>query len=145
MRDLQADLQICNKATPGPWIRSKFGLNILTHDSEISTATQKYSGTSSYAEEQIKKLEANANFIAAAREGWPEAIERAIKAEAEVVRLQAERGKAVEDLQGMCEVLNSCAFCIYDLRGTNENWPTIHCNNKDKRKCWQWRGVEVTP
>ena len=56
---------------------------------------------------------------------------------------KAERDAAVEDLKGMCEVLNSCAFCIHDLRGTNVNWPTIHCNNKDKCKCWQWRGLEA--
>ena len=61
---------------------------------------------------------------------------------ADLEQVKTERDAAVEDLKGMCEVLNSCAFCIHDLRGTNENWPTIHCNNKDKRKCWRWRGLE---
>jgi vacuolar-type H+-ATPase subunit I/STV1 len=66
-----------------------------------------------------------------------------IQLRAELEKVKAERDAAIEDLKGMCEVLNSCAFCIHDLRGTNENWPTIHCNNKDKRKCWIWRGFKA--
>jgi hypothetical protein len=62
---------------------------------------------------------------------------------AELEQVKRERDAAIEDLKGMCEVINSCAFCIHDLRGTNENWPTIHCNNKDKRKCWIWRGFKA--
>lgn len=62
---------------------------------------------------------------------------------AELEQVKRERDAAVKDLKGMCEVINSCTFCIHDLRGTNENWPTIHCNNKYKRKCWIWRGFKA--
>ena len=64
--------ELCERATPGPWIRSKFGLNILTHDSEISTATQKYTGDSAYVADQMAILNANAAFIARSRTLIPE-------------------------------------------------------------------------
>lgn len=60
MRDLKADLEICEKATPGPWEE--------LNDNPIDTY---------WAEKHPEDFA----FIAAAREGWPEAIERAIAAE----------------------------------------------------------------
>ncbi|WP_058301720.1 hypothetical protein [Gorillibacterium timonense] len=86
MRDLQADLAICEAATPGP-IQMKpcacgrcnqFLLSITHADGRFDPE--------------------NAKFIVEAREGWPEAIQRALKAEAEVVTLTNQLyncGKAV--------------------------------------------------
>lgn len=79
-RDLKADFEICNKATPGPW-------NVAGPENTIKDADGKQvcfvtiHGSSMHGRSNIP-------FIAAAREGWPEAIERAIKAEEEYAKLQ---------------------------------------------------------
>ena len=79
MRDLKADLELCNKATPGPW--------------EVVPGTNSVS--SPYPRGRNKPRE-NMMFIAQAREGWPHAIERAIKAEAEVEQLKGEIEQLLE-------------------------------------------------
>ena len=84
-RDLKADLELCNKATPGPWYRKKTGANFKGFSSEVIIAdTSRYAtGNKVYAEAKGGQFPANdADFIAQAREGWPHAIERALKAEA---------------------------------------------------------------
>ena len=89
MKDLITEArELCEKATPGPWIRSKFGLNILTHDSEISTATQKYTGDSAYVADQMAILDANAAFIARSRTLIPELCDALEKAEAEIEEMK---------------------------------------------------------
>ena len=97
--------ELCEKATLGPWIRSKFGLNILTHDSEISTATQKYTGDSAYVADQMAILDANAAFIARSRTLIPELCDALEKAE--------ERGTGCEHCRGWdkrCGA-NYCPMC----------------------------------
>ena len=78
-RDLRADLELCQKATPGPWkpFRDTFEPAIYTklEDGCRGVCVARLEGL--HGERQRN----DANFIAAAREGWPEAIERAIKAE----------------------------------------------------------------
>ena len=69
-RDLKADLEICDKATPGPW-RAGGSFVITFHDEWICEVVGEYS----------MGCEDNMRFVAQAREGWPHAIERAIKAE----------------------------------------------------------------
>lgn len=85
MRDLQADLDLCNKATPGPWERNEkpsFGdWWVCSGGQHICLLPADKKGT--YYGEMFR---ANSDFIAQAREGWPHAIERAIKAEAEVAK-----------------------------------------------------------
>ena len=76
-RDLQKDLEICNKATRGPWYTvPKEG----TPNRLIAT-TSFFGGGKIYAKGQEASPGVDAEFIAAAREGWPEAIERAMRAE----------------------------------------------------------------
>ena len=74
MRDLQADLQICNKATPGPW-ETEYGAGYCVINEDVIVCSDIWQN--------------DAEFIAEAREGWPHAIERAIKAEAENAKLRA--------------------------------------------------------
>ena len=69
-RDLKADLKICNKATPGPW-RAGESFVITFHDEWICEVVGEYS----------MDCEDNMRFVAQAREGWPHAIERAMRAE----------------------------------------------------------------
>jgi hypothetical protein len=100
MRDLEKDLEICNKATPGPWeCRGEYcdGINTAYHP-ENKTRTKGYGCDNTFIADlnddeyhiysSLQEQIANAEFIAQAREGWPHAIERAIKAEAEVERLK---------------------------------------------------------
>jgi len=88
-RDLQADLGIYGKVTPGPWEIDKIDSFNGSGKSEIF-----YIIKSEHACNKDKIVAdmilhgADANFIIAAREGWPEAISRAIAAEAEVERLK---------------------------------------------------------
>ena len=77
-RDLEADLAICEAATPGPW-ECKYGQtahHIRNLELKVSVA--------------LAARGTNAHFITEAREGWPYAIRRAMVAEAEVDRLRDE-------------------------------------------------------
>lgn len=90
LRDLKADLELCNNATPGPWYREKTGANFKGFSSEVIIAdTSRYTtGNKVYAEPEGGQFpSSDADFIAQAREGWPHAIERAIKAEALICEL----------------------------------------------------------
>lgn len=82
MRDLKADLEICNKATRGPWVFDEYDVDIWSQADPWRVANVG--------------LHTDMEFIAAAREGWPHAIERAIKAEAEVERLKEEAHQDIE-------------------------------------------------
>ncbi len=80
-RDLEADLAICEAATAGPWTWQSW-----EHDRDrvlIETELFLVADAMSISEE-------DAEFIAAAREGWPYAIRRALEAEAEADRLRNE-------------------------------------------------------
>ena len=75
MSDIKADLQLIQRATPGPWnkiVRKDERLYVGTESKPIADICNLYGDES----------EANLQFVAQAREGWPHAIERAIKAEA---------------------------------------------------------------
>jgi len=76
MRDLKADLEICNKATRGPWVYDKNDVDIWSQPDPWRVCSVG--------------LYADMVFIAQAREGWPHAIGRAIKAEAEVELIKTE-------------------------------------------------------
>ncbi|WP_149093365.1 hypothetical protein [Paenibacillus terrae] len=71
MRDLNADLTLCEAATSGNWL--------VADGSYVLDGESWETGGAFVAE---CEREVDAEFIAKAREGWPEAIKRAIKAEA---------------------------------------------------------------
>ena len=86
MRDLQKDLETCEKATPGPWI-----VDAVVSPSLVCTEFED-EGNMSISEcdfgwDSSPDSSQNAQFISESREGWPESINRAIAAEAEVERL----------------------------------------------------------
>jgi hypothetical protein len=80
-RDLIKDLELISKATPPPWNSHDKAHYAEIHNGDTWGKALSPIALVGYAEE-------DATFIAAAREGWPHAIERAIKAEAEVERLK---------------------------------------------------------
>jgi hypothetical protein len=106
MRDLKADLALCEAATPGPWGYKDDGYGnyfvsaLLTDDDRV------------YRWSDIPFSESDVQFIAAAREGWPEAILRALKAEdfldhiLELVK-QGYQVECIEDLDGNALIIHT--------------------------------------
>ena len=97
VRDLEADLAICEAATPGPWR--------INDDSRYSNCLvwgSRGSGRGAIAEVRDYNLSwrDNVRFIAAAREGWPYAIRRALEAESEIDRLRNELNILQQQLYG---------------------------------------------
>ena len=78
MRDFKKDLDICQKATSGPWSLKIKGNSVQSYAIEGICSGMKMHGK-------------DAEFISAAREGWSEAINRAIAAEAETEKLKVAR------------------------------------------------------
>ena len=117
MRDLKADLRLCEGATPGPWEYEPGGYDC--HNWECSkkyvVCNEETEATCpfycQYEAANIPEIltidcgnydginNADAEFIAASREGWPEAIRRALEAEKERDELRAA-------LQEMVNVVN---------------------------------------
>lgn len=94
-RDLEADLAICEAATPTRW------------EHGYSYGAVPYTVVSRGAEDKtIARVfrPGDARFIAEAREGWPYAIRRALEAEAEVDRLRHE----IEILREQLEQRGCC-------------------------------------
>ena len=97
-RNLKADLELCNKATPGPWVKDERGGCVAVYPRSIGEVNcmGESEGKRIFYKGGYKVLDkdgrfkhwevypqdiADAEFIAQAREGWPHAIERAMKAE----------------------------------------------------------------
>jgi hypothetical protein len=99
-RDLKADLELCNKATPGPWEFERpweFG--------------PIYAGAIADALDE-ERDRANRELLNNFREGWPHAIERALKAEA----LARELVEALQGVSGMLDYATGecrCGVCEY--------------------------------
>jgi Holliday junction resolvase RusA-like endonuclease len=90
MRNLQADLELCKRATPGPWEVDDTNRELVA---QLKDGVYEYicdCDAINYAitNLSVDEVATNAQFIAAARTGWPEAIERAIAAEARVAELE---------------------------------------------------------
>ncbi len=120
MRDLEKDLALCEAATPGPWKdepaegpwsqgitgprgaawvfldgHGHFPRVNRPNDPEVSLLAGGPVGSAVCL--LYEGGEIDAAFIAAAREGWPEAIRRAMAAEAEVERLKRRITQLAED------------------------------------------------
>lgn len=92
-RDLHADLALCEAATNGPWTHSRFAAGyVMTDDDKctiVASVVEYNEDGSIHKKFAGEECLANRTLIAESREGWPEAIRRAIAAEAEVERLSA--------------------------------------------------------
>ncbi len=101
-RDLRADLQICEAMSGRRWhVRYGSSHPAIYADDGAPVATVSNSAQSRFPEQR----RANAEGIAAAREGWPEAIRRAMAAEERVVKLEAALRLALQALtDGMEDV-----------------------------------------
>ncbi|MBN2980149.1 hypothetical protein [Cohnella algarum] len=91
-RDLEADLAICEAATPGPWESQEHAM--ASQVAHAGVAFPNWICQLWYKDEETMENHINnCRFIATARQGWPYAIRRALAAEAEVDRLRAELEK----------------------------------------------------
>jgi hypothetical protein len=110
MRDLLRDLELCKKATPGPWI----ALPAMCGPDGMEVYQVESMGCICLVGDPRPRGEnrptANMHFIAAAREGWPHAIDRALKAE-----------ELIRDILPMA-MWESCRY-----REHAEADPTTHC------------------
>lgn len=110
-RDLHADLALCDAATPGYWKvgrQSPNGLqNVGTKQGLMISQTFELG---------------DATFIAEARQGWPEAIRRAIAAEAEVERLREVISCAAFDLHYADHYSSSTTDVERRLRQEVDGW-----------------------
>lgn len=122
MRDLEKDKEICDRATPGPWGKTQSegdcsgwncprNMKVCDEDCLMCEEYEIYKGVCLEGPDYIEIgdysyfTDKDAEFIAAAREGWPEAITRATKAEYELTLLRkvAEAGeKAIKTLDKTC-------------------------------------------
>lgn len=85
-RDLDADLALCEAATPGPWIREpEFGREIYSESYLCGSVVTAVGDDMSY----VDITPNNERFILEAREGWPHAIRRAIAAEEKWAKLRS--------------------------------------------------------
>jgi hypothetical protein len=87
MRDLKADRELCNKATPGPWLLESGDYPFHIVYFAYADAMAAYC-----ARDDVE-------FIIQAREGWPHAIERAMEAEELNRELVEAAGALVDDLE----------------------------------------------
>jgi hypothetical protein len=122
-RDLKKDLELCNKATKGPWYTG--GIDGVPN--RLIATTSFFGGGKVYTRGQDASPGADAEFIAAAREGWPEAIERAMRAE-----------KALEiACVILADIADNCAFDLSVVCRQNSD-----CD-KDPSKCHQEYFLEL--
>lgn len=95
-RDLLKDREICDAATLGPWEMTHtdhgdwrevlIPTGIKTGKRVVISADGGFTPNDDCWRQG--QVEANALFVAAAREGWPAAIDRALAAETELARLR---------------------------------------------------------
>ena len=112
MRDLKADLELCNRATPEPWtfheVEFQCGWDECPYEKKREdNSCLKCDGVEIYQSAFVPEVltlscgeydgmnDADAEFIAQSREGWPYAIERAIKAEALARKLLDVLGRVI--------------------------------------------------
>ena len=115
MRDLAKDAELCNKATPGPWWHTEAErwctqvLVLKDLDSDPEKDVKQYDLQTL----AVMKDVYDAKFIAESREGWPEAIERAVKAEALTQELAAVLGRALVNWGVICHCdgYSECESC----------------------------------
>lgn len=90
-RDLHADLAICDASTEAPWHTSSLTEGYIIAGDEkcttIATVIEYNDDGTEYLRLGHHDCQDNRIFIAESRQGWPEAIRRAIAAEASLDKL----------------------------------------------------------
>jgi len=103
VRDLRKDLEICEKAT------KKFKL-------EDGSEPRYFGFTMIVLTDTYDNWKEDVKFVEESREGWPESINRAIAAEAEVEKLRKHRTEDIELMEEALEVHKLSLATITKLR-----------------------------
>ena len=137
MRDLKADKEICEKASLGPW---------GAYDEEIWQMIEQQVGlrypiiASAYEHRQKWFSPEDAEFVVAAREGWPEAISRAIVAEAELEMLRNECEMCKNDKETMAiDRINELSAQVVKMQAV------MDLLIKKKQICDGWKNILDMP
>lgn len=101
MRDLEADMAICEAATPGPWLAQwqsgQTDKHKYTHEVYIASLDDVY----------FLMTKGDAEFFAAARTGWPETIQELLAERSKTEELTAEVVRLKEAMEKVkWELLN---------------------------------------
>ncbi len=106
-RDLKADMELCKAASPGPWQYlppSAVGGEAIVPANGPRICDLRLEDVRDLNLRSEQELTANARFIAAAREGWPHAIRRAMEAEERVRELEAQAAAYRRELEKFADV-----------------------------------------
>lgn len=111
-RNLAADLEIIEAATPGPWIV----------DEHLSSSIRQPLGSRRRRITCPPDADgiSDAKFIAEAREGWPEAIRRAVVAEDRSALMEAEIDRLRSAISDVSEKLNTLIFAVCSAGGAGQ-------------------------
>ena len=142
MRNLQTDLEICEKVTPGPVRWHKLGsiYHLIGQYGPrpiiLSTVTAKkenhwypemcISNLVDGLLEPLKPDHPDSVFIQESWEGWPESINRAIAAEAEVEKLRKEKERLMIVLNTINDIVSdSEGVAGWHLSGDIASWDSF--------------------
>lgn len=119
MRDLEADLKICEAATPGPWhrIERRVGRDNYLVDAEI-VGNRIYWYGQLVSSTSVCKLcsgfiyfEGDIAFIEASRAGWPETIRELMDARKKIEELET----ALQQEREACARIAEQSFDVYNV------------------------------
>lgn len=114
-RDLEADLKLCEAATEGPWTVFDSDDTMCMTYIGVCTDNKDPEGTDGYehviaatllqepryADHHSKQWYENANFIAAARTGWPETIRELMEARKRIAELKTKLRESHQQIEDM--------------------------------------------
>ena len=129
-RALEKDLKICNRATEGPWEAVETMLSTIK-DRVVNSELEGICDMVGYTGVDTN---ADAEFIATAREGWPEAIKRALIAEAEVELLRKQLLIAAKEITSTADGYDLCP-----TEFDEEMTCTCHSDIAQVYNCWRLR------
>ena len=171
MRDLEKDLELCEKI-PGPWVliekqqpsTDDHGWRQIaeTHDMMVAANVDdlfRVLGPEPTLEKVRALRRTILEFIAQSQEGWPEAIRRALAAEAEVERLRPiyeayrelsrlkdeSRNECPECLEERCRNLHPGAGCSKHLQAITIAECNLHNAVNDVGRYEESHGIGGDP
>ncbi len=112
----RAAREVCEAATPGPWIQGGPECPAFVLDDE----GEQICSTADPTLYPYASVGANATFIAAAREGWPAALDRIEELEAQAERLRGYHAEAVLSGGRIIDERDAALAEVARLRAENE-------------------------
>jgi len=131
MRDYQKDLEVCEKATPEPWVWSGTGELVYV---KADRTDYPVIGIEHYDGPQIAMTEENDEFITTARTAWPWYIRCCISLESQLQQAQAK----VRDLERQKHnILEAHKLAEWQLGQVSDQLTAIYYMKNDQYWAWQ--------